>query len=210
VTCSVDLSEFGEEKLARNLEDLEWLERVARCHHDVVFAVASAGTVAPMRLVTICSDDESVRARIEEHYDELAHALSRVEGKREWSVKVYTPRHESSSPTADSRPTSGAAYLQRKREQAVQRRSAGEQSLQTAEEINQTLKDASVAARVLPPQDPRLTGNADPMILNAAYLVPTDDSQGFTHLVQRLAELYPALDLELKGPWPPYSFATLD
>jgi hypothetical protein len=210
VVCSVDLSEFGEERLARNLEDLEWLEEVARCHHDVVFAVASAGTVAPMRLVTICSDDESVRARIEGHYDELAHALSRVEGRREWSVKVYAPRQESSSSAAESRPTSGAAYLQRKREQAVQRRSAGEESLQTAEEINQILKDASVAARVLPPQDPRLTGRADPMILNAAYLVPTEDSEGFTHLVQRLAELYPALDLELKGPWPPYSFATLD
>src|SRR5690349_6641927 len=38
VVCSVDLSEFGEEEVARNLEDLRWLEEVARCHHEVVVA----------------------------------------------------------------------------------------------------------------------------------------------------------------------------
>ena len=123
VVCSVDLDEFGEEKLATNLEDLGWLEDVARCHNDVVFAAASAGAVAPMRLVTICSGDESVRARIEDIYDDLVHALNRVEGRSEWSVKVYAPREEAPDPEPAARPTSGAAYLERKRAQAAKRRS---------------------------------------------------------------------------------------
>ena len=89
VVCSVDLDEFGEDSLARNLEDLTWLERVARAHNDVVFAVATTGTVAPMRLVTICADEISVRDRIEALYDDLSAALDRVEGRREWSVKVH-------------------------------------------------------------------------------------------------------------------------
>ena len=48
------------------------------------------------------------------------------------------------------------------------------------------------------------------MILNGAYLVANEDSEGFRSLVQRLVELHPTLLIELNGPWPPYSFATLD
>ena len=68
VVCAVDLDEFGEASLARNLEDLAWLEQVARAHNDVVSAVAESGTVAPMRLVTICEGEKSVRDRIEALY----------------------------------------------------------------------------------------------------------------------------------------------
>lgn len=210
VVCTVDLAEFGEDQLKRNLEDLEWLEEVARCHHDVVFAVATARAVAPMRLVTICSDDQSVRDRIEGVYDELSLALGRVEGRHEWSVKVYVPRQQKPEAVAAARPTSGAAYLQRKREQAAQRRSAGQESMRAADEINETLSASVVAARVLPPQDPRLTGRTDTMILNGAYLVPQQDADGFRDLVDRLITCYPDLEIEVKGPWPPYSFATLD
>jgi hypothetical protein len=210
VVCTVDLGEFGEEQLKRNLEDLQWLEEVARCHHDVVFAVASAGAVAPMRLVTICSDDQSVRDRVEGVYDELSEALNRVEGRDEWSVKVYVARQEKAEAVAEARPTSGAAYLQRKREQAARRRSAGDEAMRAADEINQTLSGSVVAARVLPPQDPRLTGRTDTMILNGAYLVPEQDAEGFRGLVDRLISGYPDLEIEVKGPWPPYSFATLD
>jgi gas vesicle protein GvpL/GvpF len=208
VVCSVDLEEFGEEALPRNLEDLAWLEDVARCHHEVVFAAASTGTVAPMRLVTICADDNSVRDRIESVYDELSRALSRVEGSSEWSLKVYAPRREPE--TVGERPTSGAAYLQRKRDQAQQRRSAGAQSQQRAEDIDRTLGGHVVASRLLAPQDPRLTGRSETMILNGAYLVSDADSDGFRSVVARLTEVNPDLVLELKGPWPPYSFATLE
>jgi len=210
VVCTVDLAEFGEDQLKDNLEDLGWLEEVARCHHDVVYAVATAGAVAPMRLVTICSDDDSVRARIAGVYEALSEALSRVDGRYEWSVKVYAPREAPREPAETARPASGAAYLQRKREQAAQRRTTGDQHLQTADDIHQTLAHTVAATRVLPPQDPRLTGRADTMILNGAYLVPAEDADGFRALATRLEELHPKLDFEVKGPWPPYSFATLD
>lgn len=210
VVCTVDLAEFGEEQLARNLEDLGWLEEVARGHNDVVFAAASAGTVAPMRLVTICSDDDSVRQRIEALDDDLRLALDRVEGRREWSVKVYAAPQDQPQIEDSSRPTSGAAYLQRKRDLATKRRSAGEDSLRTAEEISEVLSGHAVATRVLPPQDPRLTGRKESMILNGAYLVPDGDGEGFRGLVRRLVELHPRMQIECEGPWPPYSFATLD
>jgi hypothetical protein len=163
-----------------------------------------------MRLVTILDDDDSVRTRIRNLYAELSAALTRVDGRHEWSVKVYVPREAPSEPVGSSRPSSGAAYLQRKREQATRRRSSSEQHLQSADEIHQTLSGYVAATRVLPPQDPQLTGRTDTMILNGAYLVPDQDADGFQALVTRLDDVYPRLEFEVKGPWPPYSFATLD
>lgn len=215
VVCSVDLDEFGEASLASNLEDLRWLEQVARSHNDVVFAVASTGTVAPMRLVTICADDDSVRDRMESWYDELTAALDRVHGRKEWSVKVYAAPRD--VPTSDGPPAelpagqgAGAAYLQRKRVAAERRRSVGERSVLVAEEIHGELAAVAVAGRQLPGQDPRLTGRPDEMILNGAYLVSDDEGEAFRALVLRVGESHPAAAFEVEGPWPPYSFSTLD
>ena len=214
MVCAVDLDEFGEGSLARNFEDLAWLEKVARSHNDVVSAVAESGTVAPMRLVTICEGGQSVRDRIEALYLDLSAALDRVEGRREWSVKVYA-----AAPAADQAPEqaddagevgSGAAYLRRKRAAADRRRAASDRSLQVADDIYDELTSGAMAARQLPPQDPRLTGRPEPMILNAAYLVSIDEGQAFRALVNRVAESHPGATLEAEGPWPPYSFATLD
>lgn len=216
LVCDVDLAEFGEAALARNLEDLGWLEEVARAHNDVVFAAAEQGTVAPMRLVTICADDESVRSRIEALYDDLTAALDRVEGHREWSVKLFT-RSSAEADAADVAPTavgsgpgSGAAYLRRKRDQATRRQASRDQAVQLAERIHDQLAEQAVAARLLAPQDPRLTGRTDTMVLNAAYLVPVEHGAAFRAAADRLDTINAELAVEVGGPWPPYSFATLD
>jgi hypothetical protein len=210
VVCDVELEEYGEEALVRNLEDLGWLEKVARAHDDVVRAVAGHATVAPMRLVTICSDDTSVRFRVDDHYDGLVRALDNVEGRREWSVKVLVAPQPAAEPPQEERPASGAAYLMRKREQAARRRSAGEDAAAMAERVHDALAKASVASRRLPPQDPQLTGRRETMVLNAAYLVPDGEHDGFADLVERIRQAEPEGIVEAAGPWPPYSFAVLE
>ena len=89
VVCDVDLAEFGEESVRQNLEQLAWVEKVARTHDSVVRAVAARATVAPLRLVTVCLDDDSVVSRLRQWEGPLRAALQRVEGCREWSVKAY-------------------------------------------------------------------------------------------------------------------------
>ena len=210
VVCTVDLEEYGEEALARNLEDLSWLEQVARAHNDVVWAVAEQATVAPMRLVTICTDDASVRAHVDAHHDGLVQALDNVEGRREWSVKVLVAPREP-EPEQDVAPvTSGAAYLMRKKQQAERRRSAGEDAAVMADRVHAALAEACVASRRLAPQDARLTGRTETMVLNAAYLVPDSEHDDFLALVEQVRAAEPAALLEVGGPWPPYSFAVLE
>lgn len=216
VVCTVDLEEFGEAALARNLEDLAWLEMVARAHNEVVFAAASSAAVAPMRLVTICSDDDSLATRIEALYDDLVEALDRVEGRAEWSVKAYAVSEPAVAAepvtTPDAAPVSGAgaAYLQRKKQQAEHRRSSSEQTARQGEEVHADLSALAVAARRLPPQDPRLTGRHDTMLLNGAYLVDIEAATQFREAVEHAGQEHPGVTLEVEGPWPPYSFATLE
>jgi hypothetical protein len=211
VVCDVDLDEFGEEALRANLEDLAWLEEVARGHNDVVWALAEHATVAPMRLVTICADDDSVRGRVEETEEGLLQALDRVEGRSEWSLKVFaTPTAEPEPAASTSGVTSGAAYLKQKREAADRRRSAQVDTERLAEEVYAAAAGAAVAGRRLPVQDPRLTARPEPMVLNAAFLVPTGEAEAFVALVRGGGEGRPGISVELQGPWPPYSFAVLE
>lgn len=215
VVSEVDLDEFGEQGLRRNLEDLAWLEEVARGHDEVVHRVSALGATAPMRLATICRGEAGVAARLEDSHDALVQALDRVEGRAEWSVKVFAPpgspdepaqRDDTETPTVGA----GAAYLQRKRADAERRRSAAEDAMQVAEGVHHSLCGLAVASRRLQPQDPRLTGHEGTMTLNGAYLVEAADGEAFAARVKELAAEHPTAHVECNGPWPPYSFATLE
>lgn len=219
VVSTVDLAEYGEEGLRRNLEDLAWLERVARGHDTVIHAAASRAPTAPLRLATICLDDDGVRARLDEWHDALEAALDRVQGRAEWAVKAYarTGPGEGEQAEADSagdQDTSGRgaglAYLQRKKTQATRQAQSQERAMQVAEQVHEALAARCVASRRLAPQDPRLTGHVGVMTLNGAYLVEEAEGDAFAAAVQELTEQYPDAHLSVAGPWPPYSFASLD
>ena len=216
VTCRVDLLEFGEVGLRRNLEDLGWLEEVARAHNEVVWQVAGRATTAPMRLVTIFAGEEGVRRMLATHGDALHGSLDAVEGCQEWSVKVYAapggarPAEDTAEVAGTPAAGAGAAYLQRKRAAAQQRRAASDRAAALGDELHHLLSERSVASRRLPPQDPRLSGRSEPMLLNAAYLVPTEDAGTFDEAVRRLGETRAEVTVELGGPWPAYSFTTLE
>lgn len=213
VVSDVDLTEYGEEGLRRNLEKLDWLEAVARAHDTVVQKVAESGPTAPLRLATICLDDAGVRRRLDEWHDELEIVLDRVEGRREWSVKVIAPaRDQVTAPAAspDAPRLTGAAYLRAKKEASQARLSDDERAQQTVQGLHGVIVSRCVASRQLTPQDPRLTGHEGTMLLNAAYLVATEGEAAFVRLLDELVTAHPELHIEYRGPWPPYSFAVLE
>jgi hypothetical protein len=209
VVSTVDLAEFGEDGLRRNLEDLAWLEHVARSHDGVVHHFGRQTAVAPWRLATIMLDDERVAGLLAAWEHQLKASLDRVAGCSEWSVKMITEL-SADQRTETDQPTSGTAYLQRRRAEYSRQNSAQEQAAAAADRVHATLSGLTAASRRLPPQDRRLTGHRGEMMLNGAYLVPDDRSEEFSALVGELGADLPESRLELGGPWPPYSFATLE
>jgi hypothetical protein len=209
VVSDVPLDEFGEDGLRRHLEDLTWLEDVARAHNDVVWAVASLAPTAPMRLATIFLDDDRVRERLVDLRQRLDEVLDRVAGRAEWSVKVVAPPVEVEAASAAA-PTSGADFLRRRRAEVDEREHRRTAGVESADRIHAELRRATVAARILPAQDPQLSGLRGTMVLNAAYLVEERTAAGLTELVDRLRAEHPGVEIDVAGPWPPYSFATLE
>lgn len=221
LVSDVDLAEFGEDALRRNLEDLDWLEGVARAHHGVIAAASELFPLLPTRLATVYSSDESMAAVLDGRREELLAAMRRVGGRVEWGVKAYavpqSERHETAgrqepAPAAGSAPAdaggrgAGLAYLRRRKAQLSARAESQRSAAEAANAVHEHLSGHAAEARLHPPQSPQLSGDQRPMMLNAAYLVDADDGTGFAAEVAALADAHPELDLSLTGPWPPYSF----
>jgi hypothetical protein len=200
----VPLAEYGEPALHRNLEDLHWLERVARTHHAVVEGLSQIGAVVPARLATIYHDDDRVARVLTERRDELFAVLDRLAGREEWGIKAYAVADVAPSDVSDDR--TGTAYLLRRKAQLAAQRQGQQAAAEAAAAVHAALADYAVAARRHPPQDRRLSGADTAMALNGAYLVDREDLPSFATLVSDLAQHNPAIRLELTGPWPPYSF----
>jgi hypothetical protein len=211
VLSTVDLEEFGESALRQNLEDLGWVEKTARRHDEVVRRTAALTTaLAPFRLVTIYRSDDAARDRIEELYDDLVQALDRIDGRSEWSVKVYSREQPApAAPVAAEGSGSGVAYLERRRAEIRGRQEDAANQQMLADQLFWDLVPGAAATRRLAPQDQRLTGRRE-TALNATFLVDDERSSEFFRMVDELRARYESFDIEVNGPWPPYSFAVLE
>lgn len=215
VVGSVSLGEFGEQPLRRNLEDLDWLDATARAHDAVVTAVVRCAPTIPLRLATVYLDDARICGLLTERRADFEAALRRVSGRTEWGVKAYgDPATLTASATETQNATGGAgagtAYLLRRRaelsaQEAVERRAAAH-----AEEIHAELLRHATAGRCHPATDPVLTGKRAWMVLNGTYLVDDDRVAEFAATVAALEDKLTGIHLELSGPWPPYSFASIE
>lgn len=215
---TVPLTEFGEEALRRNLEDLAWLETVARAHHEVLEALMRTGPVLPVRLVTVYRGDEQVRDMLRERAGEFGDLLERMRGRREWGVKVYAVGEAASGAephgATDERGSGGTAqrpgtaYLKRRGQSLRSREQKWRQAVSSAEHIDSVLSRIAVATRHHRAQDPQLSGRKDMMVLNGAYLVDDARADEFAAAAAALRE--GELDVQLTGPWPPYSFTISD
>jgi hypothetical protein len=89
LVSDVSLAEFGEAALRENLENLDWLDEVAREHHYVIDAATRLFPLLPVRLATVYSGDAALRAALAGHNAQLLNSLHRVGGRVEWGVKAY-------------------------------------------------------------------------------------------------------------------------
>jgi hypothetical protein len=214
VVGSVGLERFGETALRRNLEDLRWLETCSRTHHRVVEAVARLAPVVPMPLAIVFHDDAGVEGLLAERRADIAASLRRVKDRAEWGVKIYCDP-KAGVDMADERGQaatagSGTAYLRRRQAELSAEEVARKGAAVAVHEVHRRLAGLAVATHSRPPQDPRLHHEPWAMVLNGAYLVDDDRADEFVAAAADLDERTDGLRVELSGPWPPYSFASVE
>ncbi|WP_328761286.1 GvpL/GvpF family gas vesicle protein [Streptomyces sp. NBC_00272] len=213
VVGDVPERDFNETALKNHFEELEWLEYVARTHHDVVQAVAAHAPVIPLRMATVYQDDHRAGQALTTQRHAFAQRIDQLRARTEYGIKIYlTP---SAAPDADppdadgpGQPTSpGKAYLRARRVQHHTREAVYQQAQHAARTIE------SIAARHTTqrvrhaPQRGALTGTQE-NVLNDAYLIPDDQADQFRTAIADAARDFPDLRIEVTGPWAPYSFAT--
>jgi gas vesicle protein GvpL/GvpF len=207
----VPAGEFGAEPLRENLNDLAWLERVAREHEAVLEHALGAGPIVPLRLCTIFEGADGLRRMLEREHDALKRALAHLEGREEWGVKLLVDPErltEQASPGAEPAGEGGAAYLERRRNERATREAAHAIAAGLAEDVHARLRSCAIDAVTRPAQNRELSGHDGEMLLNAAYLVEAHRLEELHALVAELEQRHSALGarLELTGPWPPYNF----
>jgi Gas vesicle synthesis protein GvpL/GvpF len=209
---TVGLDEFGEDALRRNLEDLDWLAATARAHDAVISEIARVGPVVPMRMATVFLDERRVRELLEARHDDFIAALDRVTAREELGVKAYadpkvlTGENESGDHQSGEK-LSGTAYLMRRRRALASQDDAFRIAAAHAERIHAGLLKHAVDGKRRPASDRRLSGRDGWTVLNGTYLVENDEVDAFRAAVATIDRNTPGIELEITGPWPPYSFA---
>lgn len=217
VVSTVPLHEFDEDALRAKLEDLNWLEEVARAHHGVVDAAARSTDTVPLRLATVYHGDDRVRRVLQEDGGAFDRALERVTGCVELGVKVYadpatrTAAGPAPPSTAAAGNSPGKAYLRRRREQRDRRDDTWKEASELCERLEESVTAWARAREQHRIQDAALSGAQGENVLNAAYLVADADTGSFLDAVQRVRDTAPeGTRVEVSGPWAPYSFAVTD
>jgi Gas vesicle synthesis protein GvpL/GvpF len=212
----VPSEDFGAESLRANLNDLQWLERVAREHEAVLDELVAQTTVVPLRLCTIFADPDGARHMLEREREPLAEALARLEGRQEWGVKLLVDGERlaaTAAPESDpARGEGGAAYLARRRNERQAREVARALAAQLVDEVDGALRAHAIDAVRLRPQNRELSGHTGEMLLNGAYLLDADQVGALRALADELQERYAehGARIVVTGPWPPYNFAAGD
>ncbi len=215
----VPAASFQEESLNALLAELPRVAPLAVRHEQAISSLLPlAPVVVPVSLGAVYRSAESVAELLDRRGEELRGLLAALAGKQEWGVKVFRESWrlleaaEASSQelqrladeAAQSSP--GRAYLLRKQRERLLAGEADRLARQWLDAMLQALQQASDSMRVdqlldVPRGEPAL-------VLKAAFLVRADAVDAFRSVVASLEGQYApvGLQLELNGPWAPYSF----
>ncbi|HEY9328974.1 MAG TPA: GvpL/GvpF family gas vesicle protein [Streptomyces sp.] len=217
VVQTVRAADFTEEVWQKRLADEVELERYARAHHEVVSAVAARFPTVPLPMATLYHGEERAGLALAHEEARFRAALKRIAHHAEWGVKVYAPvtgnesqravQERPPAPAERPRPAPGAglAYLERKRNLQSRREQRQADSLRVADAVDAAVSRMAAASRRLRPHAGGAAGDQRFQVLNATYLVAEHRAAELALLAARLRERTGA-EIEVSGPWVPYSF----
>jgi hypothetical protein len=218
LASNVSVREFSEANLGEALKDPAWLEPRIRAHEQVLEAALAVTSVVPFRFCTVFGSESDLRRFLGERSAQLNEALRHVEGRVEIGVKGFVDRkrlaeglaarndaiHEQKQRVAAAQ--GGREYLERRQLEQLVAEERERFKAETAQELHRRLCSVAEEGVLNPLQSPEVSGRADEMFMNAAYLVQRghDLESELEEIVSDYSEL--GVSVEVTGPWPPYNF----
>jgi len=193
-----------------DLSETGALATLARRHDEVIRSVFEHGPVLPLRFGTVVADDDGARRLLEEQDASARRQLAHLATHREWGVRltradVAEEPQEHTDIAERRREMTGTSYLASRREALEEAQQAEQHTATLTARAEEALGEHAVdVAR-------RGGGPGSSLLTDLAYLVPATNEDSFLTAAERLSGEVSreGLLLEVTGPWPPYSFASL-
>jgi Gas vesicle synthesis protein GvpL/GvpF len=208
--------EFSPGVLDDKLQSLEWVAAQASRHQAVLEQVMRERPVVPARLCTMFSGPSALQAQLGEQEQRFHALLDALEGREEWSVKVFCQRamlerdiatregldHDVGAPAAP-----GLAFLYHKRRRAELLRLVDAAIDDCVDDVLEHVEGLAFATRLRSLLSEQTTGREDAMMLNVAALLDHGADEVLAGELDEVSEHHGGrISIELRGPWPAYSF----
>jgi hypothetical protein len=194
-TSRVDRAEYAD-RLAENMENLDWLAAASVRHQQAVSELALNGTVLPARFGTVFLNAASLARDVECRRPALLKAFRRVADADEWGIKIFALSGGSAQISA----ASGKDYLQQK---AASLKAAGRVP---DPEVKKFVADLKRTAVEIAAGGAVSSGQAG-LEWHGSVLMRRKRYPQLQRLIDRYSERWRDLHrIESTGPWPPYSF----
>jgi gas vesicle protein GvpL/GvpF len=193
----VSPDEFGE-RLAANMENLEWLSAVSVRHQRTVAQISETVTLLPARFGTVFKSEKSLSDHIREQKNRLTQKLARIDDAEEWGVKLFL---NAAPPPSEIKASSGRDYLRAKSAMAPAKRRT-----ELDPEVTDFVRELqSIAADSAPTG--KVSSSQPNLEWQATFLVRKKDRPKWDKALKKYATRWADhREIQCTGPWPPYSF----
>lgn len=210
---------YAADRIEARLGDLHWLGDHGLAHERVVAALVDRTTVVPMRLFTLFSSEQALREECAQRGAWVRDTLERLDGLREWDLKVAYEAERMLETIGDSSPEvaaidrelAGAApgkrYLLQKRRDDVARTAVRSVVSTLGEEVLRALEPVTADVKRVAPPSSAEPGEL-PVILAAALLVSRGNEDALRTRLAAESDRLAArgVSISCAGPWAAYRF----
>ncbi|MFB5662561.1 GvpL/GvpF family gas vesicle protein [Alteribacillus sp. HJP-4] len=223
VTCRVPEAEYGEKKLQKQVENMQWLQGRAFHHHELMNVLHDRFTVLPLKFGTIYSQPEHLTNSMEEHRDRLASLFDYLHQKEEWNMKIFVDKSKFISAVVENSPemeekkleienlSPGRKFFEKKKIDQFVEDTADENIKNTCKAIHEKLSQKSFNTEVKKNWERKVTGREEEMSWNGVYLIDKAEREALlsdiTKQESEAKENNTGLSFEITGPWPAYHFS---
>ena len=235
VVSKVSLEEFGSSEIQKKAqEDLKWIKERGVVHERVIEEAMrkptrSAGghdkvlSLIPMRFGAIFKEEARLEEILNKDYSKIKEVLERIRGKQEWSIKAYLRVREKFEQMIKEKNETikekekeiaaldeGMAFFMEEELKEVISKEVNKELNNIVEILFKNLGKQAVGSTKSRILEKELTGRREPMVLNAAYLIPEEKVKNFKEEVENLNQQIQikGFYLEYSGPWPVFNFSS--
>lgn len=208
VVADAPLALYDAAAIDARLRDLDWVSERAGEHDAVLEHAMELGTLIPLKLFTLFSNEERALAHVKKSKRSLDRVALRIAGCEEWSLRIMLDekraRARAEAPVPKKK-VSGTAFLERKKAIEDTRKKTGIRGAAEAEELFSALSKLAKKAVRRPPPNRDMAAK---VFLDAVFLVPVKSVKKLQAAVGKVAPelVEEGFDITLSGPWPAYSF----